>query len=217
MESIMILVKNVYLSYTKEYFTLNNINLEIAKGTKAVLFGEQDSGKSSLLRVIAGLEKPTKGNVYLNTIDIEKVNFKNDVNLGYIGSAGVYLNNKTVRKNLEYVLKIRKENKDVINSKVANALIKYNMEGIADKKVRELSYFDKLRLSIARLSLRKLDLVVIDDVFVELNTKEQSTAIEYIKELIEFDDVTSVIATSNKKLCEKLGDNIIKIKFGSIE
>lgn len=217
MESIMILVKNVYLSYTKEYFTLNNINLEIVKGTKAVLFGEQDSGKSSLLRVIAGLEKPTKGNVYLNTIDIEKVNFKNDVNLGYIGSAGVYLNNKSVRKNLEYVLKIRKENKDVINSKVANALIKYNMEGIADKKVKDLSYFDKLRLSIARLSLRKLDLVVIDDVFAELNTKEQSTAIEYIKELIEFDDVTSVIATSNKKLCEKLGDNIIKIKFGSIE
>ena len=213
----MILAKNVYLSYTKEYFTLNNINLEIEKGSKSVLYGEQDSGKSSLLRVIAGLEKPTKGNVYLNTIDIDKVNFKNDVSLGYIGSAGVYLNNKSVRKNLEYVLKIRKENKDVILSKVANALIKYNMEGIADKRVKELSDYDKLKLSIARLSLRKLDLLIVDDVFNDLNSKEQAQILEYIDELKEFEDVTSIIATSNKKLCEKLGNNIIKIKFGSIE
>lgn len=213
----MILVKNVYLSYTKEYFTLNNINLEIEKGSKTVLFGEQDSGKSSLLRVIAGLEKPTKGNVYLNTIDISKVDFKNDISLGYVGSAGVHLENKSVRKNLEYVLKIRKENKDVILSKVANALIKYNMEGIADKKVKELSNYDRLKLSIARLGLRKLDLLIVDDIFNGLDAKEQSKIIEFINELTEFEDVTSIIATSNKKLCEKLGNNIIKIKFGSIE
>ena len=110
-----------------------------------------------------------------------------------------------------------KENKDVILSKVANALIKYNMEAIADKKVRELSKYDKLRLSIARLALRKLDLLIIDDVFADLDAKEQSQIIEFINELTEFEDVTSVIATSNKKLCERLGNNIIKIKFGSIE
>lgn len=213
----MILVKNVYLSYTKEYFTLNNINMVIDKGSKTVLFGEKDSGKSSLLRIIAGLEKPTKGNVYLNTIDISKVNFKTDINMGYIGSVGVFLNNKSVKKNLEYVLKIRKENKDVIISKVANALIKYNLEGIADKKVKELSPFDKFKLSIARLSLRKLDIVIVDDVFSEMDAKEQTVATDYIKELTDLEDVTSIVATSDKKLVNKLGNNVIKIKFGSIE
>lgn len=212
----MILVKNVYLSYTKEYYTLNNINLVVDKGSKSVLYGEKDSGKSSLIRVIAGLEKPTKGNVYLNTIDISKVNFKNDVNLGYIGSTGVFLENKSVKKNLEYVLKIRKQNKDVIISKVANALIRYNMEGIANKKVKELSYYDKVKLSIARLSLRKIDLLLVDDVFENLDTKEQAKIIDYLKEINE-EDTTSIIATSNKKLVNQLGNNIIKIKFGSLE
>lgn len=213
----MILVKNVYLGYTKEYFTLNNINLVLEKGTKNVLLGEKDSGKSSLLRIIAGLEKPTKGNIYLNNIDITKINFQNDISLGYIGSSGVFLNNKSVKKNLEYVLKIRKENKDVIVSKVANALIKYNMEGIADKKVKELGSFEKFKLSIARLSLRKLDMLIVDDVFANMDDREQAQAIRFIKELNEFEDVTSIIATSNKKLTGELGNNVIKIKFGSIE
>lgn len=213
----MILVKNVYLGYTKEYFTLNNINLVLEKGSKSVLFGEKDSGKSSLLRIIAGLEKPTKGNVYLNNIDISKINFKNDISLGYIGSAGVFLNNKSVKQNLEYVLKIRKENKDVIVSKVANALIKYNMEGIANKKVKELGSFEKFKLSIARLSLRKLDVLIIDDVFENMAEREQTQAINFIKEINEFEDVTSIIATSNKKLVNELGNNTIKIKYGSIE
>ena len=213
----MILVKNVYLGYTKEYFTLNNINLVLEKGSKSVLFGEKDSGKSSLLRIIAGLEKPTKGNVYLNNIDISKINFKNDISLGYIGSAGVFLNNKSVKQNLEYVLKIRKENKDVIVSKVANALIKYNMEGVANKKVKELGSFEKFKLSIARLSLRKLDVLIIDDVFENMAEREQTQAINFIKEINEFEDVTSIIATSNKKLVNELGNNTIKIKYGSIE
>ena len=91
------------------------------------------------------------------------------------------------------------------------------MEGIADKRVKELRDYDKLKLSIARLSLRKLDLLIVDDVFNDLNSKEQAQILEYIDELKEFEDVTSIIATSNKKLCEKLGNNIIKIKFGSIE
>ena len=164
----MILVKNVYLSYTKEYYTLNNINLEVNKGEKVVLFGEKESGKSSLIRVIAGLEKPTKGNVYLDNTDISKVDFKNGLSLGYIGSTGVFLNNKSLKKNLEYVLKIRKEQKEVITSRVANALIKYNMENIADTKVKNLGRFEKLKLSIARLSLRKVDLFLIDDIFENL-------------------------------------------------
>ena len=213
----MILVKNVYLSYTKEYYTLNNINLEVNKGEKVVLFGEKESGKSSLIRVIAGLEKPTKGNVYLDNTDISKVDFKNGLSLGYIGSTGVFLNNKSLKKNLEYVLKIRKEQKEVITSRVANALIEYNMDNIADTKVKNLGRFEKLKLSIARLSLRKVDLFLIDDIFENLTKKETEELIYYINELINFENVTSIIAVSDKKIAEKLGGRQVKIKFGSIE
>lgn len=213
----MILVKNVYLSYTKEYYTLNNINLEVNKGENVVLFGEKESGKSSLLRVIAGLEKATKGNVYLDGTEINKVDFKNSFNLGYISSTGVYLNNKTVKQNLEYVLKIRKEHKDVIKSKVANALIRYNLESLANEKVCTLGDYDKLKLSIARLSLRKIDLFLIDDIFENLSKKEEDSIIKYLKELILVEEVTSVVAVNKKSTAEKFNGRKIKIEFGSIE
>lgn len=213
----MIVVKNVYLSYTKEYYTLNNINIQIETGENIILYGEKESGKSSLLRIIAGLEVPTKGNVYLNNTDIKKVDFKNTFGLGYIGTSFVFLNNKSVKKNLEYVLKIRKVQKDVITAKVANALITYGLDNIQDKKAKDLTTFEKIKLSIARLSLRKIDLFLIDDIFDGLTKKEQDKIIYYLEELTNKDDVTSIIAVSNKKLADMLKGRTIKIKFGSIE
>ncbi len=75
----MLSVNNVYLKYTKEYNTLNNINLQIENGEQVILFGEKESGKSSLIRVIAGLEKATKGEVLINNINVNKINYKADV------------------------------------------------------------------------------------------------------------------------------------------
>lgn len=213
----MITTKNLYLSYTKEYYTLNNINIDIADNEKVVLYGEKESGKSSLIRILAGIEKATKGNVYLDNTDISKVDFKSGIHLGYVGSTGVFLNNKTVAKNLEYVLKIRKEIKEVITSKVANALIRYNLEGIADRKVKDLNAYEKIKVSLARLSLRKIDILLIDDIFTDLDKKELDEIKEYVKAIVSSADITSLIATSNKKLVEYFGGRCITIKFGSIE
>ena len=52
----MLSIKNLYLKYTKEYYALNDINLDVAVGESVALVGEQNSGKTSLLRVIAKLE-----------------------------------------------------------------------------------------------------------------------------------------------------------------
>ena len=114
----MLNVNNVYLKYTKEYNTLNNINLKIETGERVVLFGEKESGKSSLIRIIAGLEKVTSGDVLIKNIDIKKLNLKTDVSLGYISTYGAFLEKKTVEQNLAYVLKIRKLDTDHIASKV---------------------------------------------------------------------------------------------------
>ena len=77
--------------------------------------------------------------------------------------------------------------------------------------------YDKLKLSIARLSLRKIDLFLIDDIFENLSKKEEDSIIKYLKELILVEDVTSVIAVNNKKTAEKFNGRKIKINFGSIE
>ena len=100
----MLVVSNVYLKYTKEYNTLNNINLTIDDNEHILLFGEKESGKSSLIRVIAGLEKVTSGDVLIKNIEIDKLDLKNDISLGYLSALGSFFERQTVQKNLEYVL-----------------------------------------------------------------------------------------------------------------
>ena len=100
----MLSIKNLYLKYTKEYYALNDINLDVAVGESVALVGEENSGKTSLLRVIAKLEGFDSGEIYINKIPIKKIDFKTDINVGYVPYCPVFLENKTVYENFKYIL-----------------------------------------------------------------------------------------------------------------
>ena len=212
----MLNVENVYLKYTKEYNTLNNINLTVEDNEHVVLFGEKESGKSSLIRVIAGLEKATQGQVTIKNINVNKINFKTDVNLGYISSMGAFLENKSVEKNLEYVLKIRKVDKQVISSKVNGIILSNNLTGLKDRKLKDLSDFDRIRVAILRLYLRKIDFLVCDDIFEHFAEADAIKLAKMIEELKNINDCSSIVAVSNEKLLKVIKGRIVKLKFGSV-
>lgn len=212
----MLDVNSVYLKYTKEYNTLNNINLKIENGEQVVLFGEKESGKSSLIRVIAGLEKATQGEVLINNINVNKINYKTDVSLGYISSLGAYLENKTVEKNLEYVLKIRKLDKELIKSKVNGVMLSNNLVSLKDRKLKDLSDFDRMRVTIARLNLRKIDFLVCDDIFENFSEADALKLAKLVVDLIATNECASIVAVSNEKLLKVIKGRIVKLKFGSI-
>lgn len=212
----MLNVNNVYLKYTKEYNTLNNINLQIENGEQVILFGEKESGKSSLIRVIAGLEKATKGEVLINNINVNKINYKADVSLGYVSSLGAFLENKTVEKNLEYVLKIRKLDKELIKSKVNGVMLSNNLSGLKDRKLKDLSDFDRMRVNLARLNLRKIDFLVCDDIFENFAEADATKLAKLVMEIISTNECASIVAVSNEKLLKVIKGRIVKLKFGSI-
>lgn len=213
----MIEIKNLYLSYTKEYYTLNDINLSVNRGEHVIIFGEKESGKSSLIRVLAGLEKPTKGQVLLQGKEIEKVNFKTDVQMGYLSSAGAFFNHKSVKKNLAYVLQIRKKDKQELTNAVNAVILKNKLEPLANLKINQLSLFDKLKVALARLSLRPLQYIVIDDVFESLSADESKVIAEGIMDLLEQNpNATFVVAVNNLSVAEKFKGRVVTLKYGSI-
>lgn len=212
----MLVVNNVYLKYTKEYNTLNNINLKIDDGENVVLFGEKESGKSSLIRVIAGLEKVTTGEVLIKNTNVQKLNLKTDISLGYISSYGAFFEKKTVEQNLEYVLKIRKYDKDVIKSKVNGVILSYGLEGLKDRKLRDLSDFDRMRVALARLSLRKIEFLICDDIFESFAESDALKLVRMVKNLIEENECASIVAVSNEKIAKQFGGRVVRLKFGSI-
>ena len=213
----MIKVQNLFLSFNKEFYALYNINLEVDKGKRVALIGEKDSGKTCLLRVLAGLEQYTSGEVYINGVSIKKINFKTDCNLVYIPKCPILLNNKTVKENLEYVLKIRKTDSTSINYKVLSALKNYDIENVKDVKAKDLTPFQKMKTQLARASLRTADLYLIDNVIDDLTYNEQDKILKYLDILLKDNSATFVLAFKTEKLAERYGARPIKLKFGSIE
>ncbi|MDD3397493.1 MAG: ATP-binding cassette domain-containing protein [Clostridia bacterium] len=212
----MILINNLYLKYIREYYALYDINLKIKEGESVAFLGEVESGKTSLIRILAKVEKYSKGEVYIKNIPLRKINYATDINLGYLPATPVFLENKTVYENLLYILKTQKVKKSERENKINNILIEFNFESLKDTKIKQLSLFEKYLISFARLSFRKLEIVLIDDIFEKLN-EEQS---EIIKELIKklyVGKSTLILATQNEKIAKELCKREIYFKSGSIE
>lgn len=214
----MISIKNLYLSFTKEFDALHNVSLEIADGEKIALVGEADSGKTMLLRVIAKLEKIKSGEIYIKNINIKKIDFKQDIQVGFVPKSFVFLNNKTVRENLEHMLKMRNFDPASINLKILMALRNFDIEAIQNLKIKDLSPYQKTLVELARVSLRKVELFLIDDICSDLDKSEVNNIIEKLKDLmLQNSESTFVFAFTNQEYADRLGLKIINLKEGEIQ
>lgn len=180
----MIEVKNVFLSYIKEYSALYNINFEVNDSERVAVIGDNESGKTSLLRAILKLEKIDRGEIYLNKININKINFSKDVNVVYLSSKPIFFDNQSVFYNLQYVLKIRKISDEIINKKIYNALKLLEIENIKELKIKDLTDREKKLVALARAGLRKGDIYLVDDIFSG-NEIENEKIINFLNTIIE--------------------------------
>ena len=213
----MIDVKKLYLKYIREYYALYDITLRVEKGESVALIGEEGSGKTTLLRVLAKLEKFDKGEAYIKDISIKKINFKEDVSLGYISTKPVFLEHKSVYENLKFVLKNRNVPEKEIEQKVNETIIEYNLEKYRDTKACDLSLYEKYMISIIRLTLRPLEILMVDDIFENLDKEQSKVIIEFIKQMFIDKQVTNLVASSNQDLLGGVCQRFVYFKNGSIE
>ncbi len=213
----MISLVSVFKRYTREYYALSNITFEAKKGEVLVLLGQKDSGKTCIMRILAGLEHPDKGEVYIKNIPLEKIDFSIDVSMGYIPYKTVFFEKKTVYENLKYVLDIRKTDKSEIEEKINKAIIDFRLESIRDTKIEKLSLYQRYLVSIARLSFRKLEIVLIDNIFEEISNSEVKELMKLFKKYFFKPNILVVLATSSESLARSISSHIVHLKYGGIE
>ena len=213
----MVSFVNVFLKYTKEYYALSNINFSAEQGEVVALVGPQDSGKTCMLRILAGLEKQDSGEVYIKDIPVAKVDYANDISVGYIPYKASFFDKKTVYDNLKYVLDIRKTAHDAMEEKINNAVIDFKLENLVNEKIYKLSLFQKYLVSIARLTFRKLDLVLIDNIFEELTPQESKELVRLFKKYFVKPSTLVIIATSSEDIASQIATRSVILKNGAIE
>ncbi len=212
----MIRIKNLFLRYTREFYALYDININIASGESVAFVGEDESGKTSLLRILAKLEKLTKGEVYIKDIPLEKLNYKTDINAGYVPATPVFLEKKSVYENFRYILKGWELTEKEIENKINNTIIEYSLEKIKDTKLKDLTLEEKYVLSLIRLSLRdNLELLMIDNIFDRLSEPTKEVVFNLIKQL-KTKKTTLIVATTKEDIANALCKRKIYFKYGSV-
>lgn len=211
----MLSIKNLNLKFTKEFYALEDINIDVEVGESVAFVGEENSGKTTLLRVIAKLEDFDSGEIYLNKIPIKKVDFKTDLNVGYVPYCPVFLENKTVYENFRYILNKKGFKPADAEKMINNAIIDFSLERIRDEKVKNIRKEDKYILSLIRLTFRPLDLLLVDNIFDEISDIYIDAILSLIKKL-KGPDTTLILACTRPEIAEKICKRKIYFEHGKI-
>ena len=215
----MIKIENLYLAYNKEYYALYDINLDINKGDRVAFIGPEGSGKTTLLRAIAGLEKISKGDILINDVSVKKIDFSHDLSLGYISRKPMFFEGKTVEKNLEWALKVRNVDKSEWQVQIDRVLNMFDLQKIKKERLSTLCRSDRRMVQLARLALRPLDILLVDELDLDKDNAFKSVITEGIQQLINTQptDKIVIVVCNSEQECPSYINKKVYLKLGSIE
>lgn len=143
-------------------FSLKDINLEISEGTYYVLLGRSGSGKTQLLELIAGLNNPDSGEIWLDGENITKKKMQTR-GIGLVFQDYAIFPNMSVHGNIAYSLNTGKQSKDVINEKVSAVAAELNISHLLGRSTHHLSGGELQRVALARTLIKSPRLLLLDE------------------------------------------------------
>jgi len=193
--------------YYGERQILNIESLDIEKGKITGITGSNGCGKTTLLNIIAGLDKDYNGNINYDGVKLSKKIIENMT----IVFQKPYLFKRTVYENIEYPLKIRKMNKSEMKSLVLNTINNLEIEHLMEKKAHLLSGGESQKVALARALVFKPQLVLLD----EPTSNIDPDSIKILeREIIRFNEKTGatiIIVTHNVDQSTRLAHKIIQM------
>ena len=196
-----------------------DINLTINDGDVAVIIGPSGTGKSTLLRMINGLEKPSSGKIFYNDEEITAPGFDFDLlrrKIGMIFQSFNLFNNLTVLDNLVVPqIDILKTDRSTARSKAFSILKKLGLENHADRFPHQLSGGQKQRVAIARALVMDPEILLFDEPTSALDPTMVSEVENTIKWLAE-SKTTMVIVTHDMNFARNIASKVIYLDEGEV-
>ncbi len=194
---------------------LNNISLEASDGEFVVLLGPSGCGKSTLLRIIAGLEAQTSGSVNIGDHVVDSLPPR-DRDIAMVFQQYALYPHLTVRENLAFGLKMRKEPSAVIEKRIGEAAELLEIHDLLDRKPKELSGGQRQRVAMGRAIVRKPKLFLFDEPLSNLDARLRASMRVELKKLHQRLGVTMIYVTHDQVEAMTLGQKIVIMDQGSI-
>jgi len=209
---------------TKSFGTrvvLKDIDFKIEKGENLVVFGKSGSGKSVLIKCMAGLLSPDDGEVLMLGEKIEGLK-NQELNvlrkrIGFLFQSAALYDSMTVRENLEFLLRdLKLKKKDEIAALVMEALENVGLEDAIDKMPSELSGGMRKRIGLARTLILKPEIILYDEPTTGLDPITSKEISELILEIQKKYNTASVIITHDVECARIVANRIVIIKEGML-
>jgi sulfate/thiosulfate transport system ATP-binding protein len=211
----MIAVRDVRKSFG-DFVALDDVSLEIPDGSLTSLLGPSGSGKSTLLRIIAGLEQPDSGTVVIGGEDATRVPPQRR-GIGFVFQHYAAFKHMTVRDNVAFGLKIRKQPKHRVTARVDELLEVVGLSGYHKRYPNQLSGGQRQRMALARALAVEPKVLLLDEPFGALDAKVRAELREWLRRLHDEVHVTTVLVTHDQEEAMTVSDHIAVMDRGRIE
>ena len=199
-----------------DFVALDDINLSIASGELTALLGPSGGGKSTLLRIIAGLEDADGGTVSIEGVDATGLPArKRDV--GFVFQHYAVFKHLSVARNVAFGLEIRKRPRDEIRRRVDELLDLVHLRQFADRLPSQLSGGQRQRMALARALAVEPKVLLLDEPFGALDAKVRKELRDWLRRLHDEVHVTTIFVTHDQEEALEVADNIVVINEGRIE
>ena len=202
--------------YPNGYHAVHDFNLEIQKGEFIVFVGSSGCGKSTTLRMIAGLENISKGDFY---IDGERANElgPRERGVAMVFQSYALYPQMSVFDNLAFGLTLQGVDDDVIEQKVESVAAILGLTEYLDRLPRELSGGQRQRVAVGRAIIRKVDIFLMDEPLSNLDAKQRVTMRSEITQIHRQTGATTIYVTHDQTEAMTMADRIVVMKDGYIQ
>ena len=207
-------VKNVNLSFNNNEI-LKELNLTIDQGNFVAITGASGSGKTSLLRVICGLESPNQGEIILdNSLLLNKEIFipTEKRNIGLVIQEKVLFPHLNARQNIEFGISSKTDKQNLSNE----IMEKLNIKQLAEKYPHELSGGESQRVALARSIVMKPKLLMLDEPFTGLDKDLKMKIYPEINSILQASKITALMVTHDLNEVKALADKCFNLESGKL-
>jgi putative ABC transport system ATP-binding protein len=207
-----------YVTGAAVVHALHGVSVEIGRGELTVVHGRSGAGKTTLLNMIGGLDKPTRGRVWVDGEEVSSLGEDELVRLrrekiGFVFQAFGLVPILTAAENVEVPLRLQNEPTAARSKRVAELLELVGLAGRARHRPYELSGGEQQRVAIVRALANRPKLLIADEPTGQLDSTNARTIMQVIRRLVGSEGVSAIVATHDPLLLD-VADRVVELRDG---